>query len=147
MNQFSATVAEEIFASYPEWRSRAREEDAQDGSTYLYIEVPAPAAADTTHGLEINTDNEEVTVSFDFYHSHFDRWKVQQPGFEHQAALPFVQALLSESVAVASWWQGEQWCGSCQLAAGEEPELTVAQEFNRIRVRSWQGSRNEDRDA
>jgi hypothetical protein len=147
MNEFSTTIAEEIFASYPEWRTRAREEDAQDGSTYLYIEVPTPAAANTTHGLEINTDNEEVTVTFDFYHSHFERWKVQESGFEHEASPPFVQALLSESVAVASWWQGEQWRGSCQLAVGEEPELTVAEEFNRIRVRSWQGNRNDDRDA
>jgi len=147
MNQFSAAIADEIFASYPEWRSRAREETAQDGSTYLYVEVPAPAAANTTHGLEINTDNEEVTVSFDFYHSHFDCWKVRDHGFEHQAALPFVQAVLSERVAVASWWLDERWCGSCQLTADEEPDLTDVRDFNRIRVRSWQGSRNEDRDA
>lgn len=147
MNQFSANIAEEIFANYPEWRSFAREEKSKNEGTYLYVEIQAPTAANTVHGLCISTDNDEVTVSFDFYHSHFEHWAVREAGFEYEAALPFVQALLSESVAVASWWQGEQWCGSCQVEAGEQPELTVVREFNRIRVRSWLGKRNEDRDA
>jgi hypothetical protein len=147
MNQFSAEVAEEIFASYPEWKPFARVEESSDGTMYLYVEVPSPALAQVEHGLTINTDNEEVTVSFDFYHSHFDSWKVREPDFEHQAALLFVQAVLSEEVAVASWWQGQEWRGSCQVFAGESPTPGVTQDFNRIRVRSWRGKRNEDRDA
>ncbi len=102
MNNFSTSAAAEIFASYPEWRTYAREE-THEGTTYLVVEVPAPSVANVEHGLRIDTYNDEITVCFDFLHYHFYTWNVPEPGFESEAALPFVQGILSESVGVASW--------------------------------------------
>ena len=147
MTPFATAVAAEIHASFPEWQAYSREEEADDGSTYLLVSVPAPADANTVHGLTISTDNEEVTVSFDFYHSHFDQWSVRRVGYEHEAALPFVQALFREGVGAASWWNGKQWVGSCQVQAGEPAQMPVAKEYTHVRVRSWRGKLNADRDA
>ncbi|HZL95572.1 MAG TPA: hypothetical protein VFB99_18085 [Vicinamibacterales bacterium] len=146
MDAFSKSAAEQIFESYPEWKAYAREE-TYDGATYLVVDVPPPASANAEHGLRIDTHNDEITVSFDFYHSHFDTWNVREVGSEHEAALPFVQAILSEKVGVASWWRGTEWRGSTHFSRGERPHFEFAKDYNRLRVRSWQGNLNEDRDA
>ncbi len=147
MNAFSTDTAKEIFASYPEWKAYARQEKDEDGSAYLFIEIPAPQPADTDHGLTISTYDNEITVSFDFYHSHFDSWRDRGQAYGEYAALPFVQELLSETTAVASWWDGERWCGSRPVSQGEGLTMSHIQPFTRIRVRSWNGTRNEDRPA
>ena len=110
------------------------------------IEPPTPTSANVEHGLRIDTYNDEITVSFDAYHSHFDTWDAE-PGYEHVAALPFVRALLTEQIGIASWWHEDQWKGSSQLQRGERPAEEFVDGYNRIRVRSWQGALNEDRDA
>ena len=147
MPTFATLAAEEIFATFPEWRLHSRDEQAEDGSKYVFVDVPAPAEANTSHGLTINTVNEEITVSFDFYHSHFDRWNVREAGYEYEAALPFVQSLLEEVVAVASWWNEDKWAGSCQVLAGEAPLMPVVKDYSHVRVRSWHGTLNADSDA
>jgi len=146
MNEFSRSVAKEIFESFPDWKAYAREE-THDGSTYLVVDVPAPPSAKVEHGLRIDTYDDEVSVSFDFYHSHFDSWQVQEPSSEDEAALPFVQAILAERVGVASWWHGKDWRGSIQFNRGEQLKSDLVNDYDHLRVRSWQGRLNEDRDA
>lgn len=139
--------ADEIFAEFPQWKDLARIETSDDGKPYLVIEVPAPAEACVEYGLIIDTSNDEVIVGFDCYHSHYDEWVGDGEHFGTQAALEFVRQILSERVAVVSWWQGETWCGSAQLEAGQPIEsisFPASREFNLIRVRSWHGSLNRD---
>lgn len=145
MDRFSQTTAEEIFASFPEWRALAREEQADDGSAFLVIEVAPPREANVEHGLIVDTANQEVTVGFDCYHSHYDQWVGDGEHVGTEAALEFVKRIINERVAVVSWWQNELWRGSAQLEAGASPELPSWQtSFNRIRIRSWKGALNAD---
>ncbi|WP_140637625.1 hypothetical protein [Methylibium rhizosphaerae] len=147
MDTYSLTSAEQLFAAFPEWRSLARSEQAEDGSSYLIVEVPPPAEANVQHGLVIDTSNDEVTVGFDCYHSHFDEWVGDGEHFGTLAALDFIKQIVSERVSVVSWWFNEEWRGSAQLEAGvppQPPSWDHAGSFNRIRVRSWKGSFNAD---
>ncbi len=145
MDPFSLASAEEIFSDFPDWRPFAREEKADDGSSFLLIELPAPHEANVDHGLVIDTANQEITVAFDCYHSHFGAWVGDGPHFGTEAALEFVKQVLEERVAAVSWWQNEQWQGSAQVEAGKPPEAPAWRTgFNRIRVRSWKGSLNAD---
>jgi hypothetical protein len=139
-----------LFAAFPGWRRFARTETAEDGGAYTVIEVPAPVAAKVEHGLFIDTSNQEVTVGFDFYHSHFDDWVGDVDCVGTQAALEFIKQVISERVAVVSWWNDDTWCGSVQIEAGTTPEVpswAAPGSYNRIRIRSWKGSYNVDRDA
>lgn len=148
MDSFSISSANEIFAAFPEWQAVAREGQADDGSSFLVIEINPPVEADVECGLVIDTSNQEITVGFDCYHSHFDKWVGDGNHFGTQAALHFVEQIVSEQVAVISWWQGEQWRGSSQLEAGAPPEQPQWQtHFDRIRIRSWKGSFNADINA
>jgi hypothetical protein len=141
-----ATLAP-LLDAFPEWRSLVREEKDEDGSSFEILEVQPPAEANVTHGLVIDTSNDEITVGFDVYHSHFDEWVGDVTHFGPMAALEFVRQIVSERVAVMSWWKGEQWFGSTQLDAGHKPELPSwagAPTIDRIRVRSWRGTLNAD---
>jgi hypothetical protein len=147
MTPFSHETAQIVFRDFPDWRAFSREERNHDGTLYLVVEVPPPAEANTLLGLVVSTDNDEVTVAFDYYHSHFDEWSSNDDWAHQYAALPFVQGLLSETIAVTSWWRGNEWRGSSQQLAGTDAEPDHITDFSRIRVRSWKGTFNDDRDA
>jgi hypothetical protein len=145
MDSFSLAAADEIFAAFPDWRSFGREEKTQDETSFLIIKVMPPKEANVEHGLVVDTSNQEITVGFDCYHSHFDHWVGDGSHFGTQAALEFVKQIVNEQVAVVSWWLDNEWRGSSQLEAGASPETPSFQtSFNRVRIRSWKGSLNAD---
>lgn len=147
MSDFPLDDAQALFAVFPEWRAFARSEAEESGVPYLVVHVPAPAEADEEHGLTIDTSNEEVTVGFDCYHSHFNAWDGDGEDVGTLAALEFIKQVVHERVAIVSWWLDEKWCGSSRTAAGSTAEVASwagAQGCNRIRVRSWNGTFNAD---
>ena len=84
------------------------------------------------------------------YHAHFESWYEFSGDHATDSALEFIRRLIGEEVAVVSWWQGEQWRGSVYVEANEPadvPSWAKRAEWNRIRVRSWNGTYNSDRDA
>lgn len=136
-----------VLEAFPEWRLLVREERDEEGSSFEVLEVQAPAEANVDHSLLVDTAGDEITVSFDAYHSHFDEWVGDGTYVGTMAALEFIKQLVSERIAVQSWWKGEQWCGSAQLEAGQMPKLPSwagAPIIDRIRVRSWKGALNAD---
>jgi hypothetical protein len=137
-------AASELFSLFPQWRTLARTEKDEDGTEFLVVDVTAAPEANVEYGLTIDTAGGEITVGFDYYHSHFDEWVGDGEHFGTKAALEFIRQIVSEEVAVASWWKGNEWKGSTQIAAGEEPKMTWMADFDRIRVRSWKGTHNAD---
>lgn len=103
--------ADALFAEFPEWRALARVETADDGASFVVVEVKAPPAAGVEHGLIVDTSNDEVTVGFDCYHAYFDDWAGDGEHFGTNAALAFIKQILEERVAIVSWWHGDQWRG------------------------------------
>jgi hypothetical protein len=145
MDTFSLISNEQLFAAFPEWRALARWEQAENGSLYLIVRVLPPTSAQVHHGLLISTSNEEVSVSFDFYHSHFYELNGDEDHLETLVALELINQILSEQVSVVSWWLDTEWHGSALLKAGALPEppwWLDSGSFNRIRIRSWYGSFN-----
>jgi hypothetical protein len=137
LDGFSVGFATALFAVYPEWESVA-EMDSDSGQTghYLLLRVQPPKGARAAHPLIIHSDNDEVTVGFDHYHSHFD-WP---PADEEAGPLKFIQDILDERLAVLSFWDGEQWKGSYVLSAGADKSKHGAPGADRAIVRSWKGS-------
>jgi hypothetical protein len=145
MDPFSEQCAKELFDAFPAWRSSAREERDTDGSSYLVIEIAPPPEARVERALIVHTDNDEVTVGFDFYHSHCDSCFGDDDHFGTTAAVPFIRQLLTERIAVVSWWFDDAWRGSAQIEAGSVPTPHAGiKPFNRVRVRSWKGTLNAD---
>jgi hypothetical protein len=147
MTAFSSRIREEVLASYPEWACYSSEERWKDSDPYFVVQVPAPESAATTLPLRISTWDEEITIDFDYYHTHFERWNPEPGDSRNESASLYMRDLLSEKIAVASWWQE----GHCRVCAQHEPGGTLAPpfkvSFTKVRVRSWQGSHNVESDA
>ena len=147
MSPFSKRIQEELLVSFPDWAPFAVTETYKGSDPYFVVTVPAPPEAATDLPLRISTWDEEITIDFDHYHSHFDRWNPEEKDDRHMSALLFVEALLNETIAAASWWQGDQ-CKLCaQLEPGEPLKPRLGISFTRVRVRSWKGALNADSDA
>jgi hypothetical protein len=140
-------IREEILATYPEWAAFAAADTYKSSEPYLVVTVPPPAEANNELPLRISTWDEEITVDLDYYHAHFDRWNPGNGDDRNKSAQLFVQAILEENVAAASWWQGEACmvCSQIEPGAALKPPFNVA--YTRVRVRSWRGSHNADCDA
>ncbi len=126
---------------FPKWRALVRTATADDGSAFEVLEVPAPDGSDAAAGLLVSTANGKVTVSFDVHDSRFDEWAGDA------GALEYIRRLVTERVAVVSWWSGGRWCGSSSLDADQRPGMpswAAGQGVDRIRVRSWRGALNAD---
>ncbi len=102
LHDYSKSVALEIYADYPEWFPFA----SCDGQ-HLVITVQSPHESNLRQ-LVINTNNNEITVSFvPYYHSHFDCWtceEYREYSFMMDAK-GFIQALLEESIVI--YWTVE----------------------------------------
>ncbi len=147
MSPFSLRIRQEVLSAFPDWEKYAEEETWKNSEPYLVVTVPAPEKANTDLPLRISTWDEEVTVDFDYYHTHFDRWTPETEDTKHESALIYVQDLLAETLAVGSWWQD----GHCKVCGQVEPGNPLTPPFaiaySRVRVRSWNGTHNADSDA
>ena len=124
------TSAEVLFQAFPEWRALARREVDRWGSEYVLVEVTPPPAANVDEGLRI------------------DEWAGESSPFGTKSALEFVQQIVEERVAFLSLWHDDRWVGFEVMNAGEPVEPpTSTDTYDRIRVRSWRGTFNLDRDA
>ena len=147
MSPFSIRIREEVLAAFPEWGPNAAEETYKGSPPYLVVTIGPPPEAKTELPLRISTWDEEVTVDFDYYHTHFDRWNPVDCDDRHKSALLYVRAVLEEKIAAASWWQEDE-CKVCsQLEPGESLEPRFKVSYSRVRVRSWRGTLNADSDA
>lgn len=145
MSTFSARIRQEILADFPAWAEFAVAETFEGSQPYLVVTVPAPPEADTVLPLRISTWGDEVSVDFDYYHSHFDRWNPEDGDDWNRSALFFVHAILEDEVAAASFWQGDHCKLCCQLRPGEPAIPAFDVDHSRVRVRSWSGALNVDR--
>jgi hypothetical protein len=85
----------------------------------------------------ISTDNEEVTVGFDRYHSHF-KWPAEYSDWRVNP-LTFIDALLHDRIVVKVGEKAGKWTGSSVLEADEEPELSGMEKDHVVTLRSWSG--------
>jgi hypothetical protein len=139
LDEFSKSVSVQIEMHFPEWAERAQVED-NDGNYALAITVQSPSKA-ISYPLRIDTWGEEVTVSIDSYHAHFFKF---EDGTDSDA-VTFIKRIISDKFAIVSYWRDEQWCGSYMLTGEYLPTNNDEHPYaNRIRIRSWGGSLDND---
>ena len=144
LNEHSKIFALALFSTHPSWREYAAMAASTDGDgMVLIVTVPAPESSRAEYPLTIDTDNDEVTVGFDKYHSHFD-WPSSDEG--HGNPLCFIDDIIKERTVVVSVWSGEKWALSTTLDASKSVD-----EISRIpdaatvaKLRSWTGKYSRD---
>jgi len=145
LDQFSRDVAKLLFTEFPQWQSLAKTERAEDGTTYLKLDVQTPHESSTACGLSIITPYSEMIVEFDYYEGHYGG-QVGDGGAE--AAAGFVIDLVSEKIPVISWWKDSELVAWSTIMNGRPllPSNLVGL-HDHVRVRSWKGTLNADYDT
>lgn len=141
----SNTIAKErILTEFHEWSIFQAEKVESNGIEFLLFQIPTPKSAQVTAGLEIEIGNGEVTVFFDYYHTHFDEFMGDDEyNIGLDAAIALIRGIITEKVVIVSWWMDEKWRGSSKIKVGQcsTPNLEI-QPYNRTRIRSWTGKYN-----
>lgn len=139
LDAFGRKVAKDVTEAFPEWSDLATVE-VSDGERAFVVSV-MPPSRNVTYPLRIDTFGGEVTVSFEYYHAHFNEFA---DGTDHDA-FSFAKKIISGQCAVVSYWRDDEWCGS--LLQEQGTISTNNEEFpyaNRIHIRSWTGVLDND---
>ena len=140
LSEFSQTVSGQVASAFPEWIGRARVEEDAHGERAFVLAIDPPSR-NVAHALRIDTFRDEVTISFDSHHEHFDDFF---DGTPHDA-FTLVRSLVSGAKVAVSYWRNDEWCGSTLL---EERNIPVSNDehpyANLIKVRCWSGAIDDD---
>ena len=153
LNPLARDVARVLFAAHPEWWGHARPlaRDAvppdtdtdvfpDDGGDFLLVEIPAPSG--NAAPLRIETGTQEVTISFDHFHSHMV-WPTDAP----DDAMTLLDEIVTEKVAVISHADGDGPYRSGTPVPRAEvtpPRERWPHSPYRVRIRSWRGTLDRD---
>jgi len=136
LTEFSREVKAQFFESFPlllnlEHKIIESEENA------FCIEIKAPSSKSEVY-LVIDSSGEEVTVSFDSYHAHYNDLLGQ---YVYGSALELINRIIGSEFAIVSYWRDEQWCGSALLERESFPINNENNPYaNKIKIRSWLGN-------
>jgi hypothetical protein len=137
LNPFSRSVFDELSKSFPDLASKAVNDDNEKVATGSLLIEFSPDASRPDSVFWISTDNEEVTIGFDQYHSHFD-WPAEYSDWQMNP-LTFIDALLHDRILVEVWKKAGQWTGSSVLEANGEPDISGMEKDHVVILRSWSG--------
>lgn len=132
LDELSRSFADALFVAIPELRAHARAEDG-----VLRIDL-TPRPEGPRHAFWVWTDDEEVTVGFGMFHTHFD-WSLQGP-VSPDDPIGFIRSLMSDELLVEEWTLDGRWSGSSTLEASEEPDLRGLKPGHVVYLRSWSGA-------
>ena len=146
LNEYSRRFADVLFAAHPEWREFVSVDTTEGvGEGALLVEISPAQPRDIKGPLYISTDDAEITVGFDIYHSHFNGYADDDEAEAFAAALAFIADIVAERIAVISWWDGDEWRGSSSIIKGEAAGTpSWARNAKTARIRSWRGTYDKD---
>lgn len=156
LDEYSQRFADFLFQSFPEWREflLVYSSNESDENGYLLVKVPAPVTSlipsdllpQYKDFLTIDSDG-EITVAFDYFHIHFDMFSETDEANEFAQAVEFIQSIIEEKICIVVVLNGNEWCGSTSVNAGEKPDLSNWQNLSSscqdVYVRSWRGTYNQ----
>jgi len=155
LDDYSQRFADVLFQAFPEWKEflSIQSENDFDEEGYLLVKVPAPVQSLIPSNLLpdykdflIVDSNGEITVGFDYYHTHFDMFSGTNEAEEFKQAVEFIQSIVEEKICPVVILNGNEWCGSTSVDAGEKPDLSNWQNLSPscqdVYVRSWRGTFN-----
>ena len=144
LNAYSQRFAEFLFASFPEWKAFAVEAlpevflYAAKGSLIVRVPCPAPSLWPPTHNwLLIDTADDEIIISWDAFHAHFDSFSGIPEHLGFTDAITFIKELIEEKLCIAVAMDGDEWRGAMVIHPGDKPKFDHG---GKPYTRSWRGT-------
>jgi hypothetical protein len=117
LNPYSQKVYELVTCYYPDWARLADETHYEKGA--FQITIPSPQGT----RLGIYTYNQEITVSFSNYHTHFGCWAGCAPEDAFNYARSFIDDLQNERIFVINVFENRQWIYSETLTVSKLEQM------------------------
>ncbi|MDQ2732509.1 MAG: hypothetical protein M3Y56_12685 [Armatimonadota bacterium] len=148
LDDYAQRFANELFEAIPEWWQYVLDEFPEIFTKpvkgCLIVKVPAPVQVSSPlfgDWLLIDTCDGEVTVTFDYYHTHFDCFSDVPEELGFREAIEFIQSFVKEEFCVVVTMDGDKWLGSTTVKPDEEPDLSWLKfPCERVYIRSWKGT-------
>jgi len=131
-----------VESRFPHWldyvRFFSREEAGLD---HVKLTIPDPPEASHQQSLEISTWDEEITVFFEDFHTHFP-WPDGFDGSDNRdRVMDFLQALVDETIVITSvWTKGRLKLSSIARSDDLAKLAGVPAGDHELRVASWRGT-------
>jgi len=146
LNDHSRSFAQQLFREFPDWLRHARFDPYEEfEKEALLVEVPRPVG-NGRNGLFITTSEWEIAVGFgEAFHTRFGVGDASDGQDFQQRAIAFIRDFVAEDLALVTAFEGDTWLGAwtVRITGGEVPELE-REEGVTLRVRSWQGTHDQD---
>jgi hypothetical protein len=137
LNPFSRSFFAELSKLFTDLASKAVNDDNEKVLPGSLLVEFTPDASRPESIFHISTNNEEVTVGFDWYHSHFE-WPSDHSDWQMNP-LTFIHALLHDRILVEVRKEAGEWAGSTVLETDEKPDLSGMEKDHVVILRSWSG--------
>lgn len=136
LDEFSRSFAQSLFKEFSEWEQYAQLLPASDAGEGSAIELVVPQPG-TDRSLRIDTDDEEITIGFDMWHTHIGVFMGISYAEAIEMAIADIRSIISEQSVITVAHRNGKWAGSSMEDASEviaaEPGMTIA-------VYSWRGT-------
>ena len=155
LDDYSQRFAEVLFRAFPEWKQFAsvKKQNHTDELGFLVVEVPAlTKGLISDEKLLKNGDflwifsDGEITIGFDYHHTHFDHFEFQTEALNFADAVEFIKSILDEKVCFVAVFSGNSFCGSTSVSANEKPDLSswnwLDKSCQDVYIRSWRNTYN-----
>lgn len=140
-NSFSAQFAQELRTAFPRWALRIRADSSvTPGALILKVPSPNPHLGP----LLIGTQENEITIGFEEWHTHFGRWS----GLTQERAIPeaiqFLREITEEQIVFLFSLEGGK-----RVAAEiiRTYELQGVEKSEDVEIRSWNGTYDAGHDS
>jgi hypothetical protein len=148
LERFSAAFAKVLLARHPEWQACfGAYEEEEDGFRQRYLEVRVPSEHPrVTEPLVIRTRPEEVYLDWAGWHDHVFPWPDQSEDALFADALAKIDLWMSDEYLFATIYRDgarvREW--GCSVGREDPDDLQVGR-GERVVIRSWRGTHDEER--
>lgn len=133
LNSFSTFIYGLLVEIYPQWSSLIR--IAEDDEESIILKIPSPQSVELN--IEVSTYNEEITVAFGSFHSHFG-WPDVPDEEAFQEAAEMINEIITGKLLIAEFTKdGKIFQSETVLEDELESYLELGPE---LRVIGWNNS-------
>lgn len=131
LDEYSINFSEVLYSVFPEFEQYQEIKEYDEcNEAYLLIEVPSPYNVENI--LWLSTYGEEITVGFDWYHTHFDYAETDEDNFK--LAVEHVKEIVEEKISIAVIKRENLWVRSYIITSNDFPEVNVDET---LEIKSW----------
>ena len=134
LDEYSVNFSKMLYSIFPRFKQYEEIKEYDEYSeAYLLIEVQSSSNSENI--LWISTYDEEITVGFDWYHTHFGYSEIDEDDFK--LAIDLIKEIVEEKMAIAVIKKKDSWIRSYIIKNNELPEINKDET---IEIKSWNGT-------